>query len=61
MTNRKYMQTLNDEKFEAVMHAIYFECICCRMGCTPNMYQVRQWLSDSKDNHSEFWKQIDNM
>ena len=55
------MQTLNDEKFEAVMHAIYFECICCRMGCTPNMYQVRQWLSDNKDTHSDFWKQIDNM
>ena len=61
MTNREYMQTLNDEKFEAVMHAIYFECICCPMGDIPHMYQVMSWLSDSKDNHSDFWKQIDSI
>ena len=61
MTNREYMQTLNDEKFEAVMHAIYLECICCSMADIPNQYQVIRWLNEDKDNHLEFWNSINSI
>ncbi len=64
MTNRIFMQTLNNELFENVMHALYFrpslwiEDNFVKQHTTPTQKDICNWLDDVYDPTSEFWHYI---
>ena len=64
MTNREYMQTLDNETFETVMWMLYFRPGFWINGdtikkcSTPTSSDVCKWLDDKKENYKKFWNEI---
>lgn len=59
MSNREFMQTLDTARFEAAMHAIYFEGYI-KKGSTPSCIDVVAWLHDDCTKHQLFWNKVLN-
>lgn len=64
MTNKDYMAQLDVEHFEQAMHTLYFEPKLWVQGSevkkrsTPNMFEVRSWLTSLYDPNSAFWAYV---
>ena len=55
MTNREFMNTLNDEDFENTMHKIYFGRFITK-NRSPSYVDVLSWLKEPVDKTAEIWK-----
>ena len=64
MTNREYMQTLDNETFAFVMHTLYFypkllfRDDFIKSHSTPLESDIVEWLNAKYDSESDFWKYI---
>ena len=58
VTNREYMNTLDDAAFELTMYTLYF--------CNPfkiqswNYPEMTKWLSKPASEFKQFWKDIES-
>ena len=50
MTNRDYMQSLDDNWFESVMY--------CLMEKADHIPSTVKWLSDPYNQNDKFWKEV---